>query len=145
MARNSRVLVKLALVRLITTTMRHWLAARSNSREHPWDMSLGLPRTRLADANASSDFFRAEGITATLCYFDPSYLIRSVPSDAEDSILCDFFARNAVRTAMAGKTSQMIGLLHDTFIHVPIELLASQRKSLDLTGPAWRAVLAATG
>jgi len=39
----------------------------------------------------------------------------------------------------------VIGLLHDTFIHVPIELLVSRKKHLDLDGPAWRAVLAATG
>jgi 6-phosphofructokinase 1 len=91
------------------------------------------------------NYFKAEGIPVTLRYFDPSYLIRSVPADAEDSILCDFFARNAVHAAMAGKTGLVIGLLHDTFIHVPIDLLVSQKKRLDLDGPAWRAVLAATG
>lgn len=90
-------------------------------------------------------YFKAEGIPVTLRYIDPSYLIRSVPADAEDAILCDFFARNAVHAALAGKTGLVIGLLHDTFIHVPIELLAGQRKRLDLDGPAWRAVLAATG
>ena len=90
-------------------------------------------------------YFKAEGIPVTLRYFDPSYLIRSVPADAEDSILCDFFARNAVHAAMAGKTGLVIGLLHDTFVHVPIELLVSQKKRLDLDGPGWRAVLAATG
>ena len=90
-------------------------------------------------------YFKAEGIPVTLRYFDPSYLIRSVPADAEDSILCDFFARNAVHAAMAGKTGLVIGLLHDTFIHVPIELLVSQKKRLDLDGPIWRAALAATG
>ncbi|HOW75619.1 MAG TPA: ATP-dependent 6-phosphofructokinase [Candidatus Competibacteraceae bacterium] len=90
-------------------------------------------------------YFKEEGIPVTLRYFDPSYLIRSVPADAEDSILCDFFARNAVHAAMAGKTGLVIGLLHDLFIHVPIELLVSQKKRLDLDGPGWRAVLAATG
>lgn len=91
------------------------------------------------------NYFKAEGIPVTLRYFDPSYLIRSVPADAEDAILCDFFARNAVHAAMAGKTGLVIGLLHDTFIHVPIELLVSRKKRLDLNGPAWHAVLAATG
>ncbi|HNW78487.1 MAG TPA: 6-phosphofructokinase, partial [Candidatus Competibacteraceae bacterium] len=90
-------------------------------------------------------YFQAEQIPVTLRYFDPSYLIRSVPADAEDSILCDFFARNAVHAAMAGKTGLVIGLLHDSFIHVPIDLLVSQKKRLDLNGPGWRAVLAATG
>ena len=89
--------------------------------------------------------FEADGIAITLRYIDPSYLIRSVPADAEDSALCDFFARNAVHAAMAGKTGLVIGLLHDTFIHVPIELLVSQKKQLHLSGTLWRAALAATG
>jgi 6-phosphofructokinase 1 len=46
---------------------------------------------------------------------------------------------------MAGKTGLAIAFLHDEFIHVPIELLASRRKSVDPAGPVWRAVLAATG
>ena len=44
-----------------------------------------------------------------------------------------------------GKTGLVIGYLHDKFIHVPIELLASQKKRLDPDGFAWSAVLAATG
>lgn len=90
-------------------------------------------------------FFKAEGIPATLRYFDPSYSVRSVVADAEDAILCDLFARHAVHAAMAGKTGLVIGLLHDRFIHVPIELLASRGKAIDPDGPAWRAVLASTG
>ena len=46
---------------------------------------------------------------------------------------------------MAGKTGLVIGYLHDRFIHVPIELLASREKRLDPDGFAWSAVLAATG
>jgi 6-phosphofructokinase 1 len=90
-------------------------------------------------------YFQTEGIPVTLRYFDPSYLIRSVPAGAEDAALCDFFARNAVHAAMAGKTGLVIGLLHDTFIHVPIDLLVSQKKQLDLNDFLWRAALAATG
>lgn len=90
-------------------------------------------------------YFKAEGIPFTLRYFEPSYIIRSVPADAEDAILCDRFARNAVHAAMAGKTGLVIGLLHDQFIHVPIELLARRSKRLDPNGSTWHAVLAATG
>jgi 6-phosphofructokinase 1 len=78
-------------------------------------------------------------------YFDPSYSIRSCPADAEDSILCDLYARNAVHAAMAGKTGLVIGYLHDAFIHVPIELLARGSKQIDLNGWEWPAALAATG
>ncbi len=90
-------------------------------------------------------FFKNEKIPVVMRYIDPSYLIRSSPANAEDSILCDLFARNAVHAAMAGKTGLVIGYIHDKFIHVPIELLASEVKQLDTAGFAWRAALAATG
>jgi len=89
--------------------------------------------------------FKAEKIPVTMRYFDPSYLIRSVPANAADAVLCDRFARNAAHAAMAGKTGLVIGLLHDQFIHVPIELLARQPKRLNPNGGTWHAVLAATG
>lgn len=91
------------------------------------------------------DFFKNEKIPIVMRYIDPSYLIRSSPANAEDSILCDMFARSAVHAAMAGKTGLVIGYLHDKFIHVPIELLTSQVKTMDTSGFVWRAVLASTG
>lgn len=90
-------------------------------------------------------YFKAESVPVILRYFDPSYLIRSVQACAEDAILCDFYARNAVHAAMAGKTGLVIGQQHDIFTHVPIELLAKHKKQLDLNSPAWLGVLASTG
>ncbi len=90
-------------------------------------------------------YFEAKRIPITFRYFDPSYVIRSVPADAEDSILCDLFARNAVHAAMAGKTGVVVGFLHDQFIHVPVDLLVGERKRLNPEGLIWHAVLAATG
>jgi 6-phosphofructokinase 1 len=90
-------------------------------------------------------YFKTENIPIVMRYFDPSYFIRSSPANAEDSILCDLFARHAVHAAMAGKTGLVIGYLHDRFIHVPIKLLTSRKKSMDPDGFAWSAVLAATG
>ena len=89
--------------------------------------------------------FEAARVPLVMRYFDPSYLIRSSPANAADSILCDLFARHAVHAAMAGKTGVVIGSLHDAFIHVPMELLVSRSKRLDPDGAAWRAVLATTG
>ena len=90
-------------------------------------------------------YFKAEKIPSTLRYFDPNYIVRSCRADAEDSILCDFYARNAVHAAMAGKTGMVIGLHHDVFVHVPVELLASRKKRLDPSSQIWLAVLSATG
>ena len=90
-------------------------------------------------------FFKAEKIPAVIRYFDPSYQVRSRPANGEDALLCDLFARNAAHAAMAGKTGVVIGFLHERFIHVPIELLATHTKRLDPASGWWRSVLAATG
>jgi 6-phosphofructokinase 1 len=90
-------------------------------------------------------YFKAEGFPIVLRYFDPSYQVRSRPANCEDSVLCDLFARHAAHAAMAGKTGLVIGLLHDRFIHVPIELLAGHTKRLDPASGWWRSVLATTG
>lgn len=92
-----------------------------------------------------ASYLKAEGIDAPIRYFDPSYTIRSVPADSEDAVLCDQYARNAVHAAMAGKTGLVIGCLHDKFIHIPIEMLARQKKRVDPDGALWHGVLAATG
>jgi 6-phosphofructokinase 1 len=91
------------------------------------------------------EWFHTRKIPFVMRYFDPSYIVRSSPDNEEDSILCDQFARHAAHAAMAGKTGLVIGALHDRFIHVPIELLATQQKRLDPDSPAWSAVLAVTG
>jgi len=91
------------------------------------------------------EYFREEGIPVIMRYFDPSYQVRSSPANANDSVLCDLFARNAVHAAMAGKTGLVIGYLHNQFIHVPIELLTSRKKTMDENGFAWNATLATTG
>jgi 6-phosphofructokinase 1 len=90
-------------------------------------------------------YFKAAGIPVAVRYFDPSYQVRSRPANCEDALLCDLYARHAVHAAMAGKTGLVIGFLHERFIHVPIELLASRTKRLDPASGWWRSVLAATG
>src|SRR6516225_3931158 len=90
-------------------------------------------------------YFKEANIPVTMRYFDPSYRIRSSPANAADSILCDLYARNAVHAAMAGKTGLVIGYLHDSFIHIPIEMLVGKTKHIEPDGTLWTAVLAATG
>ena len=90
-------------------------------------------------------YFKKAGVPLSFRYFDPSYVIRSQAANPEDSILCDLYARNAVHAAMAGKTGLVIGYLHDTFIHVPVEASVAEKKRLDPSGGWWHAVLAATG
>ena len=89
--------------------------------------------------------FKTRGIEMTLRYFDPSYQIRGRPANTEDALLCDRMGRHAVHAAMAGKTGLVISYLHGQFVHVPIDVIASGGKRVELDGELWRAVLSSTG
>ncbi len=90
-------------------------------------------------------FFAQHGPKVDLKYIDPSYVIRSVPANCDDSILCDLFGRQAVHAAMAGKTDVMIGHLCDAFVHVPISLATAEKRRIQVEGELWASVLSATG
>jgi 6-phosphofructokinase 1 len=90
-------------------------------------------------------WFKRNNVPVDVKYFDPSYHIRSVAANCDDSILCDQFARKAVHAAMAGKTNMVVGFWNGTFTHLPIPLAVSQKKHLDPEGPFWASVLAVTG
>ncbi len=91
------------------------------------------------------EYFRSEGIESNLKYIDPSYVVRSVPANSEDQILCDVFARDAVHAAMAGKTNMIIGMWHGVSIHVPIDVAVAQKKRMSPESGLWMSVLDATG
>ena len=78
-------------------------------------------------------------------YINPSYIVRGIPANSEDGILCDQLARNAVHAAMAGKTSCMVSLMNNRMVYVPLSMATGRKKQVDLLGPIWQAVLASTG
>lgn len=92
-----------------------------------------------------NSYLQKQGIEIAMRYFDPSYLLRGCPANEEDAVLCDRLARHAVHAAMAGKTGLVVSYLHGHFAHVPIHLIASGGKRVDLDGELWRAVLSSTG
>jgi len=48
--------------------------------------------------------FKKHDMICTLKYMDPSYQIRSIPANADDSYYCVLLASSAVHAAMAGFT-----------------------------------------
>lgn len=91
------------------------------------------------------EFFAERGPKVELKYIDPSYIIRSVPANCEDDILCDQFARRAVHAAMAGKTDLVVCLRQSSFVHVPLPLIGNRKRQVNLEGELWASVLACTG
>lgn len=95
--------------------------------------------------NAIINYFQEKQIEINVKYIDPSYMIRSLPANANDSVFCGFLGRNAVHAGMAGKTKLIIARWNNYFVHVPMEASAGKRKQVLPDGELWSAVLEATG
>jgi 6-phosphofructokinase 1 len=91
------------------------------------------------------DHFEQAGVGINLKYIDPSYTIRSMPTNPHDSALCLLFGHNAVHAGMSGRTNMVVSFWNHQFTHVPISLAVSRRKRIDPEGMLWSSVLAATG
>ena len=95
--------------------------------------------------NEISTYFKAKKIEITVKYIDPSYMIRSLPANANDRVFCSFLGRDAVHAGMAGKTRLLIGHWNNQFVHIPMDASAGKRKQVDPDGKLWLSVLEATG
>ncbi|NLE87656.1 MAG: ATP-dependent 6-phosphofructokinase [Myxococcales bacterium] len=91
-----------------------------------------------------TEHFRELGQPVSMKYFDPSYLIRSVPASGTDQILCHRLAEAAVHAAMAGRTNVVVGSWNRHFVNVPISVATYERQKVDVQGALWRSVLAST-
>lgn len=95
--------------------------------------------------DAITVYFRTKNIPISLKYIDPSYIIRSLPANANDRVFCSFLGRDAVHAGMAGKTKLLVGRWNNHFVHLPISASAGMRKQVNPHGKLWRTVLEATG
>jgi 6-phosphofructokinase 1 len=87
----------------------------------------------------------AQGVSVSLKYIDPSYMIRSLPANARDANFCLRLGHAAVHAGMAGKTDTVIGSWRRRLTHVPIPMAVSSRKTIDTNGYLWQTVLSVTG
>ncbi|MEE8480861.1 MAG: ATP-dependent 6-phosphofructokinase [Desulfobacterales bacterium] len=92
-----------------------------------------------------SSYFKAKNIEISIKYIDPSYMIRSLPANANDRVFCSFLGRDAVHGAMIGKTKFLISYWNNNFVYVPMIASAGKRKHVDPNGKLWLSVLEATG
>jgi 6-phosphofructokinase 1 len=89
--------------------------------------------------------FESKGFPHVIRYIDPSYIIRSVPANANDSKFCNLLAQNAVHAALSGRTDFVIGYWNNNFTLLPIPMVVTKRKKIDVEGELWWNVLEATG
>ncbi|WP_411030675.1 ATP-dependent 6-phosphofructokinase [Spongiimicrobium sp. 3-5] len=92
-----------------------------------------------------SQYFKTNEQSVTIKYIDPSYIIRSAPANANDSIFCSRLAHLAVHGAMAGKTRFVVGMLNGQFVNLPIREVTHERRKVDMEGEFWFSVRESTG
>jgi 6-phosphofructokinase 1 len=92
-----------------------------------------------------TEYFKRKGKPLSLKYIDPSYMIRSLSADANDSAFCVMLGQNAVHAGMSGRTNMVVGYWNQYFVHIPISLTVLKRKKVDPEGHLWQTVLEITG
>ncbi len=90
-------------------------------------------------------YFAQKKLPVSIKYIDPSYTIRSTPPTPNDSIFCIQLAQMAVHAGMSGRTGMIVGYYNGKFVHIPMELATTKRKTLDLASQLWLSVLESTG
>ncbi len=84
-------------------------------------------------------------VRTNLKYIDPSYLIRSSPATASDSLFAGILGQMAAHAAMSGKTGMFVGYWNNKFTHVPISAAVNGSKRLDPLDDFWQNVIECTG
>jgi 6-phosphofructokinase 1 len=85
-------------------------------------------------------FLTERGIEHAMKYFDPSYLIRSVPAHGTDAVFCLHLAQHAVHAAMAGMTNMVVGYWHGQFVNIPVNLATRSRRKINPRSQLWQSV-----
>jgi 6-phosphofructokinase 1 len=134
---------KHAVIVLAEGAGQHLLRDHSQMTDASGNPVLGDISTFLIDE--IKRYMKEKNLPLTLKFIDPSYIIRSIPANANDRVYCGFLGQHAVHAAMAGKTGMVVSKLLGRYVHLPLELVTMKRKKIDILSDYWRAVLESTG
>jgi 6-phosphofructokinase 1 len=100
-------------------------------------------------------YCKAKGMETTLKYIDPTYMIRTVPAQASDKVLCATLAQAAVHGAFAGFTGFSAGTVGGQACFIPVLTLVNKRQGFEAkpgqsrvdpaTSVEWWRLLSSTG
>lgn len=104
-----------------------------------------VPDVGLFLKEALEKHFREEEMPCNVRYFDPTYMIRAVPANANDSIKCSVWAHAAVHGAMAGYTGMSVAEVDMGYVYIPTRLLTDAGfRCVDIHGGGAERLMAAT-
>lgn len=76
---------------------------------------------------------------------DAGYLIRSIPTNSSDRMLCRMLAHAAVHAAFAGYTGITVGLVNTHFALLPIPFVIQATRRVDPHGELWARLRSSIG
>lgn len=104
-----------------------------------------LPNIGVFLSERITAFCKEKGIDVTLKYIDPTYMIRTIPSNPSDTNMCSALAYDAVHGAMAGFTGFCTGIVNNKTAYIPLELITQSTRRVKVKSKMWQRLIAATG
>ena len=81
----------------------------------------------------------------SLKYVDPSYAVRSAPSNAADTIFCSRLAQHAAHGALGGSTAFAVGTVNTHYVEIPLQDFANRAAVCAVTGRIFGDLVRSTG
>jgi len=89
--------------------------------------------------------FKKRDMPISIKYIDPTYMIRSVPANAYDSLYCATLAQQAVHGAMAGYSGISVGKVDERYVMLPIHAITGKgTRNVDVNGRMYERLMATT-
>eukprot|EP00741_Cyanophora_paradoxa_P012959 tig00020660_g12515.t1 len=97
-----------------------------------------------------SAHFHKINMKCNVKYIDPTYMIRTIPANAADSVYCTVVAHNAVHGAMhvikmKSFTGFTTALVNEKCVYLPFDDIIGPPATVDPNGRMWGRVLSSTG
>jgi 6-phosphofructokinase 1 len=78
------------------------------------------------------------GIVPDIKYFEPAYMIRSVPAGTVDKVYCRMLSHNAVHGAFAGYSGFTAGVCSQHYVFLPAAEVVRNTRRIDTRGRLYR-------
>ncbi|CAK8999482.1 unnamed protein product, partial [Durusdinium trenchii] len=89
--------------------------------------------------------FKQVKLPLTVKYIDPTYMIRAIKPNANDSVYCSMLSHNAVHAAMAGYTAITVGQINSRYVMLPIACVTKNpQKRVDLRSQRFQELVSST-
>eukprot|EP00741_Cyanophora_paradoxa_P017433 tig00020965_g16842.t1 len=89
--------------------------------------------------------FKKIKMESNVKYIDPTYMIRTLPANASDTVYIAQLVQNCVHGVMAGYTGFTVGMINSRVVYLPFEDICGRPQHVDPSGRMYQRLIASTG